>query len=138
MFTVDIQAEVLGLLRLILITFLPRQMGGAIARGSLQNLLQVPDVTIQSFEKQLFAIGSENKQRALIRSLVAEAGNADVRKLLHFSKNGPDGSSPKMQSGTPSTATAALASTKPKKTLTDSSGDDPLLGGAIFNLIFNS
>jgi hypothetical protein len=123
-FTVDIQAEVLGLLRLILITFLPRQMGGAIARGSLQNLLQVPDVTIQSFEKQLFAIGSENKQRALIRSLVAEAGNADVRKLL--------------LSGTPSTATAALASTKPKKTLTDSSGDDPLLGGAIFNLIFNS
>ena len=130
MFTVDIQAEVLGLLRLILITFLPRQMGGAIARGSLQNLLQVPDVTIQSFEKQLFAIGSENKQRALIRSLVAEAGNADVRKLLLGGKE--------VQSGTLSTATAVLASTKPKKTLTDSSGDDPLLGGAIFNLIFNS
>ena len=128
-FTVDIQADVLGLLRLILITFLPRPVGGDIVRSSLQSLLQLPNTTIQSFEKQLFATGSENKQRALIRSMVAEAGNADVRKLLL--------SVAKMQSGSSSTATAALASTKPKKGLASPS-DDPLLGGAIFNLIFNS
>ena len=124
----DIQADVLGLLRLILITFLPRPVGGDIVRSSLQTLLQLPNTTIQNFEKQIFSTGSENKQRALIRSRVAEAGNADVRKLLL--------SVAKMQSGTSSTATAALASTKPKKPA--STSDDPLLGGAIFNLIFNS
>ncbi len=59
-------------------TFLPRPVGGAIVRRSLQTLLQVPDAVLAGFEQQLLATGSENKQRQIIRQLVAEAGNDEV------------------------------------------------------------
>ena len=132
-FTADIQAEVLGLLRSIITTFLPRPVGGAIVRQSLQGLLQLPDAVMQGFEQQLGTIGSENKQRALIRTLVAQAGNEEVKKLLS--------SVAKLQpaAGTGAAAAAAASAAKKAKPASGSTQeDDPLLGGAIFNLIFNS
>lgn len=74
-YTVDIQAEVLGLMRAILVTFMPRT---ALVRRSMQELLQIPDDVWQAFEKQLTATGSDSKQRAVIRQLVAQAGNDEV------------------------------------------------------------
>jgi hypothetical protein len=83
-FTADIQAEVLGLARVIMTTFLPRATGGSTVRRSVRELLQVQEGDLESFEKQLFTLGSENKQRGLIKQLVAQAGNEEVSHLLHM------------------------------------------------------
>ena len=133
-FTADIQAEVLGLLRSIITTFLPRPVGGAIVRQSLQGLLQLPDAVMQGFEQQLGTIGSENKQRALIRTLVAQAGNEEVKKLLSSVAK----LQPAAGTGAAAAAAAASAAKKAKPASGSTQADDALLGGAIFNLIFNS
>ena len=44
----------------------------------------------------------------------------------------------KLQAGTPPASAAALASLRPAKTKTKTGEDDSGLGGAIFNMIFNS
>ncbi|GAX73215.1 hypothetical protein CEUSTIGMA_g668.t1 [Chlamydomonas eustigma] len=123
-FTADIQAEVLGLARAIMTTFLSRPSGGNIVRRSIQDLLQVQAGVLESFEKQLLGLGSENKQRGLIKQLVAQAGNEEVKKLLSII------SAPKLQPVSQKTHQM-----KPQQAKVAS---EDLLGGAIFNMIFNS
>ena len=99
--------------------------------SSLKSLLQLPDAAIEAFERQLFAINSENKQRALIRALVAQAGNQEVKKLLTAVA--------KLQAGTTPASAAALESIRPMKQVRQKTAEeDTALGGQIFNLIFNS
>lgn len=141
-FTIDIQADVLGLLRLIIFTFLlnrkPSNFSDAggrqvpnsvfIVRRSIAELLQLPEATIEEFEQQLTKTGSEKKQSAVLKQLIASSSSSEqVRKLLSF----------RLPSDPLTAAKQAEQTRKPLLTpSTDPSGDD-LLGGAIFNLIFH-
>ena len=136
-FTMDIQADVLALLRLIIFTFLlnrkpaPSAQGQVppsvfIVRRSIIELLQLPDSTVEEFENQLAKTGSEKKQSALLKQLIASStSNEQVRQLLSF-RHPSDPVKP--------------AERKQNSLLSpsnDSAGDD-LLGGFIFSLIFHS
>eukprot|EP00955_Chlamydomonas_euryale_P085706 364145-Chlamydomonas_euryale.AAC.3 len=121
-FTMDIQAEVLRLLLTIITTFPPSP--GTHTRAAMTSLLQLPDDTIDTFERRLRETGSEKEQRALIRTLVAQAGNDEVKKVLS--------SVGKVQPA------KAQPADKPQPVRRPGNEQDELLGGAIFNMIFGA
>jgi len=116
-FTLNIQADVLGLLRAIIMTFLSKNN---LVEASLQQLLQLSPAVIAEFERQLQQAMSEREQRNLIRQLVAQAGDEEVRKVLSS-----------MGKITP----IVLSEPQPKYRHVETEQDQHL-SGAIFGMIF--
>jgi len=124
-FTVEIQAELLSLLRQIISTFLPQPTGGAAILATLQQVLGVTPEALQSFVATYNALNSEKDQRQHIKQLVAQAGSDEVRKLL---------AAVSKISYAPSVPSLVEAPPKFRHTPTE---QDAPLQGAIYNTIFN-
>lgn len=78
---ITIQADVVGVIRHILITWLPR--GSEAIRDVLRALPHVDMQVLKEFERLLMATGSEKEQRNLIKQLLAEAGGEQVRSVFN-------------------------------------------------------
>lgn len=77
--TITIQADILGLLRQILVIWLPK------SKLVQDTLLQLPNIShaqLKQFQEQLLVTYSEKEQRNLIKQLLAEAGGAQARAVL--------------------------------------------------------
>ena len=77
---ITIQAEVLGVIRQLLVTWLPR--GSPAVRGVLLQLPHVTPAVLAAFQGQLLATGSEKEQRGVVKRLLAESGGDAARAVL--------------------------------------------------------
>eukprot|EP00798_Chlamydomonas_sp_ICE-L_P025278 gene25278-10930_t len=130
-FTICFQADVLALLRAIIVGFMLK--GSSVAHTTLQELLQIPQQQIVDFEAQLRGLNREKEQRAVIRQLVADSAGEEVRKML--------ASVAKINTSMNGSSAAALAvanevQQKRKLTVDVKPEFDQNLSGSIYGMLF--